>query len=150
MSLLDHYFREHTEYEFFRMFCGEKLGSGQGREVWSFGLDDRYVIKFEGRDHSFQNVKEWDLWCDAVEMGSDIADWLAPCDRISPNGRILIQERTKPATKYPDKLPVFFADTKRQNFGVIGRRFVCHDYGTHLMCNSGLSKRLRKVKWWDE
>lgn len=149
--LLDHFFKEHVEYDFFRMFCGERLGGGQGREVWSFGLDDKYVIKFEGGDHSFQNVLEWNLWNDAKEMGNpDVLKWLAPCDRISANGQILIMERTKPAKKYPDQIPAFFTDTKRNNFGMIGNRFVCHDYGTHRMCNGGLTKRLFKPKWYDE
>lgn len=150
MMLLDHYFKEHIEYDLFRMFCGEKLGGGSGREVWTFGLDDKYVIKFEGGDQSFQNVLEWNLWCDAKEMADpEVLKWLAPCDRISPSGRILIMQRTTPAKNFPDKIPAFFTDTKKNNFGMIGKRFVCHDYGTHMMCNSGLTKRLIKTEWWD-
>ena len=146
--LLDNFFKNHIEHEFFRMFCGERLGGGQGREVWTFSLNDEHVIKFERSDHSFQNVLEWDLWCDAREMNNpEITKWLAPCSRISADGKILIQERTKPAKKFPEKIPAFFTDTKKDNFGMIGNRFVCHDYGTHRMCVSGLTKRLRKVCW---
>lgn len=109
MTILNHFFKEHIEYDFFRTFCGERLGGGAGRDVYAFGLDDKYVIKFEGGDQSFQNVLEWNLWKDAEEMGDpDVLKWLAPCDRISPSGRILIQQRTKPAIKYPDKIPAFF------------------------------------------
>lgn len=147
MSILDNgFFTDTTERDFFRMFCGELLGSGMSREVWSFGLDEKYVIKFE-RPGSFQNVIEWNTWHDAAH--SDASKWLAPCDRISNNGRILIQKRTKPATKFPDRMPVFLTDFKRTNYGMLNGRLVCHDYGTNLMCNAGLSLRLRKVEWWD-
>ena len=112
--LLENYFKEHIEYDFFKMFCGKHLGSGSGREVWTFGLDEKYVIKFEGGEQSFQNVLEWNLWNDAKIMNDpDVLKWLAPCDRISADGRILIMRRTKPAKNFPAKIPAFFTDTKK-------------------------------------
>ncbi len=148
--ILDRYFKSTIERDFFGMFAGDHLGSGSGREVYAFGLDDKYVIKFENGAQSFQNIREWDVWCDAEFMDPVIKKWLAPCDRISASGTILIQRRTTPAIKFPDKVPSFLTDLKRSNFGMIGRQFVAHDYGVHLVCNSGLTKRLRKADWRDD
>ena len=148
MTILDQFFTDPTERDFFRMFCGEKLGAGISREVWSFGLDDKFVIKFE-IPGSFQNVAEWQLWQDAQHMKPEIRDWIAPCDRISNNGRVLIMHRTTPAKKFPERLPVWLGDCKRTNYGMLRGKFVCHDYGTNMMCNSGLTKRTYKVNWWD-
>lgn len=148
-EFLESNFRNVTERDFFRMFCGNKLGSGSARQVYECEYNPEYVVKIEDAAHSFQNVLEWNIWNDAQHMHPDIQKWLAPCVRISPCGIILIQKRTKPAKKYPEKLPSWLTDTKRQNYGMIGNRFVCHDYGVNLMCNNGLTKRLRKVEWWD-
>lgn len=149
-DFLEHNFRNVAERDVFRMLCGHKLGSGSARQVYECAYNSDYVVKIEDRAESFQNVLEWHLWNDAEHMGTDVSKWLAPCVRISPCGVVLIQKRTQPAKKYPEKLPSWLTDTKRQNYGMIGSRFVCHDYGVNLMCNSGLTKRLRKVDWWDE
>ena len=133
----------------FRMLCGELIGAGSGRAVYNCAYDETAVVKIEEGAGSFQNVTEWNLWQDAADMPHASA-WLAPCVKISPCGIVLIQKRTKPASKYPQTLPVWLSDTKRTNYGMIGRRFVCHDYGVHRMEHSGLSKRTRKVEWWDE
>ena len=150
MTILDHFFKEHIEYDFFRTFCGERLGGGAGRDVYAFGLDEEYVIKFEGRDQSFQNIAEWQLWNKAVNTDNhDIIKWLAPCDRISPSGRVLIQKRTKPLKpeKFPKRIPSFLGDTKYNNYGMLGKQFVCHDYGTHDLQVCGFSKRMYSPKW---
>lgn len=145
----DEYFLSTVEQDLFRFMCGELLGHGASRDVYVFEPDPRYVLKIETGAQSFSNVREWDIWHDAQHMGDEVSKWLAPCKSISPSGVVLMQRRTKPATTYPDKLPAWMTDTKRQNFGMIGRRFVAHDYGNHLICNSGMTKRLRKADWWD-
>lgn len=131
------------------MLCGDRIAAGSSRAVYQCAYDDGLVVKIENGAQSFQNIAEWQVWQDAQFMPHAL-DWLAPCVSISPCGLVLIQKKTEPAKRFPEKLPVWLTDTKRANYGMIGRRFVCHDYGTHLMCNSGLSKRLRKVEWWDE
>ena len=142
-------FQNEVQKDFFWLMCGEQIGSGASRDVYSFAQDPRYVIKIETGAQSFSNVREWGVWNDAKEMGPDISKWLAPCKAISACGIVLIQERTKPAKTYPEKIPSWMTDTKRSNFGMIGRRFVAHDYGNHLICNGGMTRRLRKVDWWD-
>ncbi len=144
--ILDVFFKNTHELDFFRLFCGVKLGAGMSREVWTFGLDDKYVIKFEQQGF-FQNVKEWELWKDA-EHGP-AAKWLAPCDRISENGRILIMKRTVTAShrQYPSKMPAFLTDFKKENYGMLNGRLVCHDYGLSLVSNSGLTSRMKSVTW---
>ena len=132
----------------FRMLCGDHIGSGAGRHVYECAYDPSVVVKIETEAGSFQNITEWNLWRDA-EFIPHAAAWLAPCIKISPCGIVLIQKKTTTPKKYPDKVPAWLTDTKRTNYGMIGKRFVCHDYGVNLMCNSGLSKRLRKVEWWD-
>jgi len=134
--------------DLFRMLCGERIGKGTSREVYECAYDPRFVVKIESAPGSFQNVTEWNMWWDADRI-PHAAEWLAPCVKISPCGIVLIQKRTKPAKNYPKKLPEWLTDTKRTNYGMIGRRFVCHDYGVNTMRNSGLSKHLRKVDWWD-
>lgn len=148
--IMDDYFKEVIEHDFFKMFCGEKIGEGKGREVWTYAFDDKYVIKFETHKHSFQNVTEWKLWNDAHPCFPEARNWLAPCYRISECGRVLMQERTTPAVKFPRKVPAFLTDLKRDNFGMFEGRFVCHDYGYHLMCNEGLSTKMKKAKWRGE
>lgn len=147
MSLREN-FASPVQSDVFRMLCGEHIGGGAAREVYVCAYDPDLVVKIENASGSFQNVAEWQLWWDAQHIQHS-AEWLAPCVSISPCGIVLIQRRTKPAKRYPEKLPVWLTDTKRTNYGMIGKRFVCHDYGVHLMCNSGLSKRTRKVEWWD-
>ena len=150
MAAHQEFFNNAVEADFFHIMCGEHIGTGASRDVYALVSDPNYVVKIETNAQSFSNIREWDLWQDALIMGEDRSNWLAPCERISSTGIVLIQKRTKPAKKYPEKIPVWMTDTKRSNFGMIGNKFVCHDYGNNLMCNSGLSKRLKKADWWDE
>lgn len=150
MATHDDYFKATVERDFFHFMCGDLLGSGASRDVYVFAPDPRFVIKIETGAQSFSNIREWDLWHDAQHMGPEVSKWLAPCVAISACGTVLQQRRTRPAKTFPDKIPVWMTDTKRQNFGLIGNRFVAHDYGNHLVCNSGLSPRLRKADWWGD
>uniref|UniRef100_A0AAU7VG84 Uncharacterized protein n=1 Tax=Dinoroseobacter phage vB_DshS_R26L TaxID=3161158 RepID=A0AAU7VG84_9CAUD len=149
MPVHNEYFQATVERDFFQFMCGEMLGRGQYRDVYVFEPDPRFVLKFETGASSFSNVREWDVWQDAQHMGKEVSDWLAPCVAISPCGTVLQQRRTRPAKTFPDKLPAWMTDTKRGNFGMLGRRFVAHDYGNHLICNAGMTKRLVKAKWWE-
>ena len=119
------------------MMCGKKIGGGQFRDVYGFNIDpDRWVIKMETSNTSC-NIAEYLLWDEIQGLKGSLAwvkEWFAPIQWVSPNGRILIMERTKeePKTKgklRPKKVPDFFMDVKWDNFGWIGDRFVCHDYG---------------------
>lgn len=132
----------------FNLLCDDKIGYGASREVYSSRVLPDCVIKVETGIGKFQNILEWETW-DRVSQ-TEFAKWFAPCEWISPNGVILIMKKTLPAHKYPDKIPAFFTDTKRTNFGVYKGNFVCHDYGMHLLMENGMTKRMRKADWWDE
>lgn len=130
-----------------KMLTGELLGGGASRTVYEWLLIKNAVVKFEIEEW-YQNVIEWETW-ERVQY-TEQAKWFAPCLDISPCGRVLIQARTKPMAehKFPDKVPNFFTDLKRDNWGLYKGRPVCHDYGIHLMLENGMSKRLRKAEWW--
>lgn len=135
-----------TDLNYF--FLYDHKGTGSSRDVYTTELNKDWVVKVEYTE-TFQNVKEWELW----KRLKDTTDgkWLAPCIAISPSGSILIQQKTTPASRYPKKLPRFLSDHKPENYGMIGNRFVCHDYGTHLMGEWGIPamSKLRTVSWKD-
>lgn len=143
--------------EFFRFMCGEYLGGGMSRRVFRFNHDESKVVKVElPHEGSFQNVLEYEVWSvvhQRMTYGNDSwhADWFAPCYSISHNGRFLIQDYAEPLDKadLPSKVPTYFTDLKRQNWGKIDGRVVCVDYGVSVMLQTGLVKRLRKAEWWD-
>jgi hypothetical protein len=129
------------------MMTGDWIGGGAGRDVFAFGPNPSLVLKVEPNGGSFQNVMEWEVWC-SVDEDSPEEKWLAPCLCISPSGRFLLQQRTQPLLKYPEKVPSFLADTKPENFGMYDGRCVAHDYGTTLNKPKSLSMRMVKAKWW--
>ncbi len=144
--------------EAFNLLCGEKIGYGMSREVFECALLPGYVVKVETDRQRFQNVIEWETWNTVV--GTAASRWFAECKWISPNGKILIQERTRPPapTEFLDRVPVWFTDLKRTNWGMAragkdgtGRQFlVCHDYGTSLALQEGTStKRMKRAEWYE-
>lgn len=136
--------------EAFRLLVkGDALGSGIGRQVFACALHPDWVVKVEEGSGSFQNTAEWFLW-DRVKDVADIAKWFAPCLYISPCGGVLLQSRTQPLPKeqYPARVPAFLTDLKYSNYGLLNGQFVCHDYGTHLMLENGMTKRLKMAEWW--
>ena len=134
--------------ELFRLVCFDQIGVGSSRQVWSSRVLPNSVIKVEDGVQKFQNVMEWEIW--NWVKGTEYEKWFAPCEWISPCGGVLIMARTTQAHKYPDKLPMFLTDTKKPNFGMLGKRFVCHDYGISTILSFGLTKRMRKAHWRDE
>jgi hypothetical protein len=141
------------------LLCDERIGYGMSRFVFSSKLLPDCVVKIEDAAGRFQNIIEWETWQRVKD--TDFSRWFAECRWISPNGAILIMERTRPPapSEFPDKMPAFLCDFKRTNYGMAGsaRRnggagqewFVCHDYGTNLLFENGMTKRMRTAKWWD-
>lgn len=122
-------------YDFVTCICSKFIGSGIHRSVFEYSLDDRYVVKIEPKNTN-QNTVEWMIWNEVQYLTGDLAwvkDWFAPVKWISPNGRILVMKKTKPQykaeKKLPTKIPKFLWDVKHNNFGWIGKNYVCHDYG---------------------
>jgi hypothetical protein len=137
----------HVQREAFNLLCDELIGSGAGRQVFSSKLLKDSVIKVESGAGSFQNIMEWETW--NIVRDTEYAKHFAPCEFISPCGSVLVMAKTQTTRNYPTKVPVFFTDLKRANYGLYKNKFVCHDYGTNLMIQYGMTKRLKKADWWD-
>lgn len=139
-----------TVRDFGLLFCGDRLGYGMSRSVYELAIDPTKVVKIEGERGFFQNVIEWETW---QSLGTTPhGKWLAPCRWISPCGIVLVMDKTAPLSRRraPPKLPEWLTDTKLTNYGLIGRRVVCHDYGTNMLLNHGaFGSKQRKVRgWW--
>lgn len=139
---------ERTFEDAFNLLCGDKIGSVIHREVFRCKLRPDLVVKVEIDEayRSFANVREqkfWDDWC-FVEK---VTRWLAPCEYLSPDGRILLQRRTSPVPDdyaLPDKVPGFLTDLKRENFGILDGKLVCVDYAAVVV---DASARLKRAVW---
>ncbi len=115
---------------------GKKLGSGVYRAVYQHNWDDDWVIKIEPNSTE-SNISEYMLWNEIRGLKGRLAwvkEWFAPVLWMSPNGKILCMQKTSEFPKNkklerPKEVPTFFTDLKRDNFGWIGNKFVCHDYG---------------------
>ena len=112
---------------------GEKIGTGCYRSVYEYNLDSKYVIKIEPLNTNC-NITEYLLWNEIRGLTGELAwvkDWFAPVKWMSPNGRVLVMERTKQdyKKKKPTEIPKFMWDVKEDNFGWLGKKYVCHDYG---------------------
>lgn len=149
MSIIDKFQGSVFTKDFFNLVCGDQLGRGHGREVWSCRYDPNIVFKFEEGGRSFQNVMEWQFWL-ANEKKKAVTKWLAPCINISPCGTVLIQARTKPINKLsemPKRIPWWaFEDAKIENWSLYEDRPVMHDYA--YTCSLDVSSRLEPVDWW--
>jgi hypothetical protein len=137
------------------LFLGEKLGEGQYRDVYKFGIDPDLVVKIEARNHPkgypmFCNTVEMGIWCES--NGTPWRKWLAPCVFISNYGAVMIQRRTTPcpAHRLPKLVPNFLADLKPDNWGLYKGRPVVHDYGNHAV-NQVAQKAFKLVpgQWHD-
>lgn len=144
------YFQNTIASDFLRLFAGEHLGSGVGRTVFLCAIDPTLVVKVETASQSFQNIAEWGVWHDLKDTKA--AEWFAPCVNISACGTVMLQKRTrKPHLQdFPERIPAFLSDTKRQNFGLLDGRLVAHDYGYNNLTIKGAALRLVKAKWWSE
>jgi len=122
---------ERTYLDSFNLLCGELLGSGISRYVYECTIDPSLVVKVESSEsRRFANVFENAFWVDYQYMPK-VAAWLAPCVKLSPDGRVLLQKRCQPLPHdyvLPEKLPAFLTDHKRGNFGLYQGRLVCVDY----------------------
>ncbi len=141
------YFKTTLSKDFLDIFLGQQIGFGCFREVYECNTDPSVVIKVEYKSVSFNNIFEWDTW---QKLRYTVHHkWLSPCRFISPCGRILIQDKTEPVSykELPKFLPVFLTDIKKENFGMLDGKIVCHDYGSNLILENGLSNKVRRVEW---
>lgn len=137
-----------TYEDAFNLLCDKLLGEGIHRKVFECRLRDDLVVKVEAETdwRYFANVLEMRFWNDH-EHYKKVADWLAPCEYLSPDGRILLQRKASPIvdrSALPEQVPAFLSDLKPENFGMLDGRLVCLDYA---MTIPNPSTRLKKVDW---
>lgn len=129
----------------YNLLCGDKLGSGIHRQVFSCRLRPELVVKVENAEwRYFANVYEQRIWDTAPK---EVRKWLAPCEYLSPDGRILLQRRCDPVPidyKLPKMLPKCFSDIKISNFGILNGSLVCLDYA---ILGYTTPMGLKKVDW---
>lgn len=137
--------------DMFNIVCGKLLGQGVHRKVFECRLRPDLVVKVESPDtfRFFANVHEMKIYNDAPYA---VQRWLAKPDMLSPDGRVMFQERVLPAvdvSELPETLPSFLTDIKPENFGWVrdgdSRRLVCVDYA--LVRMGKLDMKPRKVQW---
>jgi hypothetical protein len=130
----------------FNLLCDELIYQGMSRAVWSSEVLADCVVKVE--DLHVPNVIEWETWQRVKDTA--MAKWFAPCRWISANGTILVMERTGAAgdAQYPERCRLSY-DFKRRNYGMLGDRLVCHDYGTNMLFEHGMTKRQINANWTD-
>lgn len=137
-----------TAKQLIKSVCDEKIGAGAYRDVFSIKNCSNYVIKIERdmSDGNFVNVAEWHNFVDN-RYWDKMKVYLAECLMINHTGNVLVQRRVTQGQhdKYPEKIPSMFTDLKYQNFGWIGKRFVCCDYP--YLKNVGF--RMVKAKFWE-
>ena len=137
-----------TYEDAFNLLCGKLLGKGIHRKVFECRLRDDLVVKVESEENwrYFANVLEMRFWNDH-EHYKKVADWLAPCEYLSPDGRILLQRKASPIvdrSALPEQVPAFLSDLKPENFGMFDGRLVCVDYA---MTIPNPSIRPKKANW---
>lgn len=160
-----------VSYDGLRTLIDKPLGAGRDRVTFACPWDPTVVVKAEpGRGPERQNVAEWRLWQvvdEAVRTNSgdplrrfrEIRRWLAPALYLSDGGTFLVMRRTTPAPldAFPKRVPSFLFDMKRENFGMLEGRLVCHDYGiiagvlmNNALCGRGPRPPERRADWWNE
>lgn len=147
MLLPDNY---KTFEDAFELLCGNKIGTGCYRDVYECRLDRSLVVKVEIREtwRTFTNVLEFKFW-DYNRDYKGVSQWLAPCELLSPDGRVLLQKRVdilkETDPNIPERIPAFLTDRKYSNFGWYEGRLVCCDYASTIVSPS---TRLGKADFW--
>lgn len=143
---------ESVNSDLIKMFIGKHTNSGYYRSVFEFNPNpDKYVVKIE-HDDTDCNTNEFLIWNEVSGLHGELAwvkDWFAPILWMSPNGKIIIQERTRWHSlnkECPNEVPDFFSDVKVDNFGWLNNKFVCHDYG-FINRFIKYNKKFRKANW---
>lgn len=138
--------------DIFNLLCGDEIGEGIGRKVFQHNMDKNLVVKIATTQEGVRcNSNEYVLWEEIQGLKGNLAwvkDWFAPVVAISENANILIMKKTqeKEGKKRPTEVPNFFMDVHYGNFGWIGNKFLCHDYGV-IFGFINYSKKFVKIDW---
>ena len=131
------------------LLCGRIIDSGTARRVYECRINPKWVVKRE-IGASVQNVIEAEVWSYA-HGDAAISKWLAPIHYVSHSALYIIQSKTAPLSERerPKQLPAFLdCDLKLTNFGWLGDRIVCHDYGTLIAGIRRRGTKLVRAKWF--
>lgn len=138
--------------DMFNLLCGAEIGEGIGRKVFQHNLDKDLVVKIATTQEGVRcNSNEYTLWEEIQGLTNKLAwvkDWFAPVVATSENSNILIMKKTeeKEGKKRPTEIPSFLFDAHYGNFGWIGNKFVCHDYG-NIFGFLDYKKKFIKINW---
>lgn len=147
VSLGDH-FRTVLARDLMGMVLGDSICHGTHRHVFNHATNKDWIVKVENGAQSFMNIAEYQVWQSVKE--TKLAKWFAPVLEISPSGLLLIMPRCQVATindDLPKSVPAFMTDLKPENWGWLDGRWVCLDYGLHLLHEHGMTSRMRKANW---
>jgi len=125
--------------------AGNLIGRGSSRAVYEWLPDPKLVLKIE-TTKTFQNVMEWEVY--AYLAGSKMEQYLAEPIWIGAYGSVMLMKRTQPIndSQLPKILPDWLSDRKRENFGWLDGKVVCHDYGVSNIIRLAEKQRFRPVK----
>lgn len=149
LDVVDSILRDKTlSRDFCDFFLGEYLGSGVSRHVFRSKANQKRVIKI-AYDSPRENIIEDEVWT-RIQFVKKYNKWFSPVHSISPSGYVLEMSyaRTIPSLNYPDKIPAFFTDVNRSNFGWLNGHVVCLDYAANLLMEKGMDCGNRKVEWF--
>lgn len=137
--------------EMANLLLGKVLGMGESRIVYDCPILPDCVVKVEVGSRRFDNIFEHEVWTN-YEYDDKLCDWLAPVVSISPCGIYLIQKKTEPVrslSDLPRKIPRFFSDTKKENWGWFEDRIVAHDYANNKIFAGGQYDKMVDAEWWE-
>jgi hypothetical protein len=144
-------YRTHSITTFKNKFCGDIIGSGVYRKVYEFLPNNKFIVKVQPAP-AFQNQLEYMIWRE-IKGNYWYNRWFAQVLWMNEKGTILVMRKARPVrnqnhpTYKSMKIPHFFSDIHSGNYGWIGKRFVCFDYGNTPITKGWNLLRMRKLKW---
>lgn len=131
--------------ELMDFFLGKYIGHGASRHVFEYKADKKWVVKLDCSTWN-ANVEEFKVW-KTVEFTKH-AKWFAPIGKMSACGRIMLMRKCEPLVVAPKRIPSFFNDIKRDNWGTLNGQPVCLDYGINDLTKFGLNVNSFKTPNW--
>lgn len=131
-----------------KTICGKQIAQGCSRTVYECKLDSKWVVKIETYPDSFNNFIEWKVWQEICHW-KRTRKYFAEVLWTNHNFRVLVMRKANmnSSKPYPKRVPGFFSDLHGTNYGFIGKRFVCVDYGGTIITTGWDKVNYKKGKW---